>query len=139
MCSPQLKLVLVPRFKDDIVEMDCSSPDYWEEGDEVIRKDREFIPDLTLYRYRDCSYTNSIELLKFRAIRETEASYLVIDDSKERWIRKKAVRSFCYDAKKDAWRNFKKRKEKHLQILTRQARHIEQVIKRIKEIECDNG
>ena len=130
-----MKFEYIRTYKDEIAERDCSDSVYFTNGETVERKEREFIPNLVLYRYRDCSYSDSIELLKFKVIRETESSYLLIDYDKERWVRKNATRSFAYDDKKDAWRNFKKRKEKQLKILNSQANRIKQVIASIKKIE----
>lgn len=130
-----MKFELVNIYKDDICESECSSNVYFTSGETVERKEREFIPNLILYRYHDCYYMNKIQLQKFRVIRETESSYLLIDDDKERWVRKNATRSFAYDKKEDAWRNFKKRKEKHLKILKSQINRVEQVISTITKIE----
>lgn len=122
-------------IKEGIIECDCSQPDYFTDDETVERKYWDFLPGKILYRYRDCPYMNRFELLTFKVIKETEASYQFIDGDKPRWVRKDATRSFCYDDKKDAWRNFRKRKDKQLKILRSQVSRIEQVVREIKKIE----
>ena len=133
MVKLNFRFIQVP---EGIIESECSGHHYWKEDETVERLEREFLPGLTLYRYHD--FNDRIFLYKFKAIRETEASYLVIDNEKERWVRKGAMRSFCYDNKKDAWRNFTKRKEKQLKLLKGQVNRIEEVLRTIKKIEEKN-
>lgn len=134
-----LEFRVVSNYSDTIHIRDCSDPDYFTDGELVERKERKFISGLILYRYRDCYMTEAIELLQFKVIRETEASYLLIDGDQERWVRKNATRSFAYDKKEDAWRNFRKRKEKQLKILKNQIRRVENVLHLIRKFESNNG
>jgi len=75
---------------------------------------------IVLYRYDyQCNYDNNVSLYcqQFEAIKETPGGYWIAwPDRKNnrRWVAKNAIVSFAYADKKDALRNFMKRKRKQI-------------------------
>jgi hypothetical protein len=130
-----VKFKLIRNSSTDICEYEESDKMYCPEGSNVYQE-REFLPNLTFYRYSDNSYgMMSVNLAKFKAVRETPCGYWILKFNKEKWIPKNSRKRFCYPTKEEAWHNFKCRKKKQLQILEARVESVKSAIQLIKEIE----
>lgn len=128
-----LSLSKAPTFIADIIyEYDESPTHGYVDG---VWSEREYLPYMEFYRYKDSS--NSIILLKYKVVRETESSFLIADYNKDRWIRKGAGSSFCNVTKPQAWSSFIYRKKKQLEHLTRQKNNVEAILGKINESKRD--
>lgn len=130
-----LKLAFKKSNNNEIKEYEVSSNQYYPE-DTNVYVNRDFLPNLTFFRYID--YNQGIYLNKYKAIRETAASYLIIDGDRERWIRKNALRSFCQSYREIAWKNFIHRKRKQREILKNRLDYVERTLNHIDNIHARN-
>lgn len=104
------------------------------------------------YRYKEQWFANrstpSISLIEFDILKETPQGYWIIEsfmnywymdkeekDKIKRWVKKDAKNSHAYDSKEKAWINFKKRKERQIEIVQDKLRRAKATLSEIKKYE----
>jgi hypothetical protein len=99
---------------------------------------------MEFYRYELKYFQDKVEikLLTFKLIKETEKSYWIqafpsffFED--KRMIRKRAIRSYAYPTKEEAFKNFRLRTMKYFDILCQVKHNVEKGLKLIEDFKIE--
>lgn len=113
----------------------------------INEKDYDHKEHGVLYRYEgEVEYSFSIfrsykiVLKEYQIIKKTPKGYWIRQNQYfKKWVNNDCARRFAYPTKNDALFHFKKRKEKHLKILSSQLEMVNQLLNQIDKVKTDEN